>query len=270
MNNPAATVPPIAAGASIRLLEKNPFQRIRHIPGQPVTYLQNPKVATKSIELSLWRKHDPAGAPENPHAVRDGPFIRHVRDLTDQSRDSLMASRFFSVVRNPYSRFLSAYLNKVMGRPWEKISVRMGFTPDTKPTVHDFLAALRDRDPYEIDHHFRLQHINLLRGFAPLDMLGYFEALDDVRAFLNEQGFTLESNLKNSTGASSRVNELLDAQAVNAIQAIYEMDFQSFCYSPDPAQTSPLTFAKVDAGKERGRFDAYLKRKASHPGLKRI
>jgi hypothetical protein len=266
MNNPAATVRP---EISPRLLEKNPFQRIRHIPGQPVTYLQNPKVATKSIELSLWRKHDPVGAPENPHAVRDGPFIRHMRDLTDQGRDSLMASRFFSVVRNPYSRFLSAYLNKVMGRPWERISVRMGFTPDSKPAIHDFLAALRDSDPYEIDHHFRPQHLNLLRGFVPLDVLGYFEALDDVRAFLNEHGFTLESNLKNSTGASSRVNELLDARAVSAIQTIYETDFKNFCYSPDPAQTSPVTFAKVDAGEERKRFDAYLTRKARRQGLDR-
>jgi hypothetical protein len=262
MNNSAATVRPETTGFSSRLLEKNPFQRIRHIPGQPVTYLQNPKVATKSIELSLWRKHDPAGAPENPHAVRDGPFIRHVRDLTDQSRESLMASRFFSVVRNPYSRFLSAYLNKVMGRPWEKISIRMGFTPDSKPTVHDFLAALRDSDPYDVDHHFRPQHINLLRGFVPLDMLGYFEALDDVRTFLNEHGFDLESNLKNSTGASSRVNELLDAPAVSVIQLIYEKDFQGFCYSPDPAQTSPLSYTTVGAGEQRGRFDAYLKRKA--------
>jgi hypothetical protein len=262
MNNPAGTVAPVTTGFSPRLLGKNPFQRIRHIPGQPVTYLQNPKVATKSIELSLWRKHDPAGAPENPHAVRDGPFIRRVRDLTNQSRDSLMASRFFSVVRNPYSRFLSAYLNKVAGRPWKKISVRMGFTPDSKPTIHDFLAALRDSDPYDVDHHFRPQHINLLRGFVPLDMLGYFEALDDVRTFLNEHGFALESNLKNSTGASSRVTELLDAQAVGEIQTIYEMDFQSYCYSPDPAQISPLTFAKVDARQERERFDAFLKSKA--------
>jgi len=259
MNNPAGTVAPVTTGFSPRLLGKNPFQRIRHIPGQPVTYLQNPKVATKSIELSLWRKHDPAGAPENPHAVRDGPFIRRVRDLTNQSRDSLMASRFFSVVRNPYSRFLSAYLNKVAGRPWKKISVRMGFTPDSKPTIHDFLAALRDSDPYDVDHHFRPQHINLLRGFVPLDMLGYFEALDDVRTFLNENGFTLESNLKNSTGASSRVNELLDARAVSAIQAIYETDFQSFCYSPDPTTLSPVSRIELPDLPDRELLEKYLR-----------
>src|SRR5690242_6054602 len=75
------------------VVQKNPFQRIKHIPGQALTYLQNPKVASKSIERSLWLAYDRDGAPINPYAVRDRPFLRRPDELLQAGVDSLKASK---------------------------------------------------------------------------------------------------------------------------------------------------------------------------------
>ena len=98
--------------AASRFKRGNPLSCIRHIPGQPLSYLQNHKAASNSIELALWRAHDPEGVPLNPH-VPEMPFIRNIRRARETDIQSLLASEFFSVVRNPYSRLLAAYLDKV-------------------------------------------------------------------------------------------------------------------------------------------------------------
>jgi hypothetical protein len=244
-----------------RFPEQNPFKRIRHIPGQPVSYLQNPKVGSKSIELSLWRKHDDANAPGNPHERGPKPFLRFIKDLDKPQLRDLSLSQFFSVVRNPYSRFLSAYLSKVMMRPWKKLSTKFGFDPESPPTINELLASIRDRDPYAVDHHFRPQHINLLRGFAPLDFLGYFEKFDDVKRFLEAHGFNLESNTKNSTNATEKVSQLLNSNAIQAIQSYYALDFEKFGYSPDPQIAEPANSVHFDSRADRARMRAYFQRR---------
>jgi hypothetical protein len=225
---------------SPRLLEKNLFRQLRHIPGQPISYLRNPKVATKTIELSLWRAHDPTTAPGNPHKSPDGPFIRVPQMLSEEVRASLLGSKFFSVVRNPYSRFVSAYLNKVKRHfAWQKTSKRFGMPPKPRPTIDKFVDVVKEADPFDMDPHFRPQHINLMRGFIPLDFVGYLEDMDTVAAFFARHGFTIESNKMNSTSSSERVTDLLTLKAVETIQEVFATDFEIFGYSTDPKQLHP-------------------------------
>lgn len=216
-------------------VEKNPFFQLRHIPGQPVSYLQNPKVATKSIEFSLWHAHDPEHAPSNPHAVKQSPFIRGPRELSESTVASLMASRFFSVVRNPYARFISGYLNKVkLPLPWQKTSKRFGLPPERQLSIEQFADVVKAADPYDMDPHFAPQHINLMHGFIPLDFVGYLEDMHAVSVFFESHGFKLRSNRMNSTSSADLMADVLTPHIIKTTQEVFAKDFELFGYSEDP------------------------------------
>ena len=220
---------------------RNPLSGIRHIPGQPLSYLLNHKAASNSIELALWRAHDPEGVPRNPH-VPERPFIKNVRRAKETDIQSLLASKFFSVVRNPYSRLLAAYLDKVgVGkRAWIQISGTLGLSPDLHPSLREFLAALQSSDPHEVDKHFRPQHMVLLHGLAPLDFLAHMERMDRLLVFLREHGFDLPRYDRHATNAAARVRELIGPHEAEIIARYYESDFQIYGYSENPAELSPL------------------------------
>lgn len=224
-----------------QLLRQNPFQRIRHIPGQTLTYLQNPKVACTSIELALWRQHSGDAAPANPHFEKVRPYIKNIRVATPDALESLLKAEFFSVVRNPFARVLSAYLDKVgvNKRPWARISKSLGLSADKTPTISELLVALQSCDPYVIDHHFRPQHVNLLHGLSPLDFIGHIEKMDVVAAYLNKHGFGLQRDAKHATNAASRLRLLADKD-VELIRRFYGRDFDIYGYSDDPDQQAPV------------------------------
>ena len=122
-------------------------------------------------------------------------------------------------MRNPYARVVSAYLDKVK-KPgsWRRRCHKFGFQTELQPTLLEFLPALKSRDPYRVDHHFRWQHVNLLHGFSPLDFLGYLENMEPVNQFLLALGFCMTTSSRHATNAASRVGELLGAKEADAIR----------------------------------------------------
>ncbi len=213
------------------------FKRLVHFPGQQVSYIQNPKVASTSFVLMLWRRHDPANSPINPHGRPHDqrPFPRTIRDFDVSLVPELLASQFFSAVRNPYHRFLSAYLNKVRHPTrWGKIARRVGFSnAEEQPSFEHFIDVVTTLDPFEIDHHFRPQHINLLNGFLPVDRLGSLENLADLSHFLQLNGFALGRDDENRTNAGSRIDEFITPRLAVRLARYYEADFLIYGYSDD-------------------------------------
>lgn len=227
---------------------RNPFRAIRHIPGQPLSYLKNPKVACTSIELSLWQAVDPSANPNRPHRHQDSPFLRNTADLTEERAISVLASTFFSVVRNPYVRVLSAYLDKVQPRwkLWPRVSAELGLAADRQPSLLVFLAALHGQAPEDRDHHFRPQHLNLMHGTAPVDFLGHMEKMDAVTTYLRKHGVTLARFDIHSTGASSQL-AMIDRHCEGLIRDMYAEDFAIYGYSEDMTDIAPVRPAAVSA-----------------------
>jgi hypothetical protein len=226
------------------------FRRLRHFPKQPLTYLHNPKVACTSIEAMLWRAYDPEGAPENPHKPgQEKPYPRSLGEVEADYVEDILASEFFSVVRNPYARFLSAYSDKVArASSWENMRRKFGYRADApSPGLSEFLHILQERDPFAVDQHFRPQHINLLHGFAPLDFLGYLEDMEAVHAYLREKGLTLTREAQQrATNASDKVREMISPKDAELILRYYANDFTIYGYSEDPGVINPHTRAPVD------------------------
>lgn len=234
-----------------RHISKNIFRRVYHFPGQPVTYIQNPKVACTSLILMLWRSYDPAGAPAMPHGPDvKRPFARTLREFERSKIPELMNSQFFSVVRNPYHRFLSAYLDKVGNREnsnaWNRIKKSLGFGEFAPPPPLEYLLdTMLDLDPFEIDHHFRPQYINLMHGFLPLDYLGNLEDLTGLNSFLAQQGLVLTKEDSHATNSANKVKDRLSASAATKLVKFYERDFEFYGYGENIDQRPQIIVPKV-------------------------
>ena len=213
--------------------------RFRHIPGQSVAYLLNPKVACSSILASMWLAHDAemgrATFENNPHADAS-PFLRQ----PDQIDRALQCITTFSVVRNPFMRFVSAYLDKI-ARPtdlsvWKNIERTLGFKPDNPPSPFLFLSALADSDPLTADWHFCPQWVNVCADTIRLDFTGRLENMLVVEVFMLEHLIKFQDfrpHHSHATNAAKHMPGLIGPAEAQLIRRFYERDFELYGYEPD-------------------------------------
>jgi len=214
--------------------------RVRYVPGLKAVYMINPKVASSSVLASMWKTYDAMTGQTtfagNPHILETSPFICPTYDHCGE----LAALPFFSIVRNPFARFVSAYIDKIVRRgdtaEWKALCFSLGLSPDASPCVSLFLERMLAGDPERLDWHFCPQHVNLLATVIPLDFTGHLEAMGEAESFLAAHGIALESYLPHpthATNADQHVKELIGVREADLIRRYYEVDFVLYGYSDD-------------------------------------
>lgn len=170
--------------------------------------------------------------------------------------------RKFAFVRDPLSRSLSAYLNKVASRlplgpetPDEEYFRRVTrrieafrtarLDPQAHPAVDFgvFLLWLRDSGDYaRLDEHWQSQTRLLRAPHIRFDILGRFERLaEDAPRVLAEMGcdipFPSQQDVKFSpTEATRKLAQYVGPREAALVAGIYREDFENFGYPvPDPA-----------------------------------
>jgi histidine ammonia-lyase len=154
----------------------------------------------------------------------------------------LRAMTSFSVVRNPFMRTLSAYLNKIgkrnssVGRSFlERFGLRSGIT-QAELSFSDFLR-LAECEPDELlNNHIRPQYLNLLHPFSKPAYIGRLENMAEVEEYLAARGVeTVEQK-----GRSMNTSELIDVHYTDEAEAIvarkFAADFRLFGYSTKLAE----------------------------------
>ena len=165
--------------------------------------------------------------------------------------------RKYAMVREPYSRVLSAYLNKVESRlPLAPVTDaedhfhkvvrdidafrRDALDTNTHPEVsfEVFLLWLRDSGSWFVnDEHWVTQTILLRQPEVSFDYIGRFEnmAADSdhlLKAMGCDQGFPSQKDLNFApTGALSKVDRYYNTSCYALVGKIYETDFSSFSYT---------------------------------------
>jgi hypothetical protein len=233
-------------------------QKLYVLAEQRLVYLSNAKSGCSTMKNSLWKSVSPnTFDPEKPaHSRHGSPFVETLRMIA-QDLNGLSNSTFFTVVRNPYSRLLSAYLDKVRRNPrdpyvWPRISNRFDFPPSSRPLLRDLLVRFAEEDPALLDPHFAPQYVNTLYDYVECDYVGHLEQMDQVADFLTERGMTISNYRKHSTSADESVTELLGEPEIDLIRKIYAKDFELFGYSEDPTRLEPTRPARRAAvGKTR-------------------
>lgn len=134
----------------------------------------------------------------------------------------------FAVVRNPFTRTLSSYLEKVERRAANK---------GKQTSFKHFLHEVRDRLLYT-NAHWAPQHALLLIPLENFDMIGKVESLNSdlitIRSRISPgTEYPVTSVMHNATGASGKLQQYYDDELIKLVREIYREDFEAFDYSLD-------------------------------------
>ena len=209
-------------------------------------YVETPKVACTTVKRVLqaaekgileapkkYNVHDRTASPLLAPQDDIGSFLNALRS-TEYRR--------FCFVRNPYTRILSCYLEKMVQNPLERkrLAPMLGLDPSTPPSFINFLTAISEQRDEERDIHWAPQTYLLRPNRIQYSFVGRFELFREqlrlvCRVLSISQYATDLPDTDHATSAQDSAKELLRPLESELIRKIYERDFTNYAYgwSPD-------------------------------------
>ncbi|MAQ85939.1 MAG: hypothetical protein CMH12_22555 [Maritimibacter sp.] len=209
--------------------------RVAIDPARRFLYNRLPKNANSTVTSVL---RNAVGGSASQKAAKHA-FTRPSR-LSRAQVDALDSYFKFVIVRDPYTRTLSAYLDKIVNRrrqakrPLRLVGKRYG--TDT-PSFEQFCEYLAWTGLYD-DNHWAPQVDGLVLPFAQFDHVGRFEQLGTELNFVSERLFGVAYDDPRQYGpASTRAAELVDRhytpKARSIVAKLYRKDFETFGYDTE-------------------------------------
>lgn len=232
-------------------------------------YLQIPKAACSTVKFNILQNYG-SNLPEN---ISQGALhADHLHWLTYESAElksifktnKTLSLPIFTVVRNPFTRALSGYREKIeLRKDVDKYITDLGLSTSKKICFDEFLDALLSRPQISIDSHFQAQSTIISNELIANVSIGHMENLD---VFLSQIasaifGRPMESKLAtratHTTGSSEL--EIIEKyyssrETIEKVIQLYKDDFDNFNYSQHienvaepPRTTKAMTaFSPID------------------------
>ena len=189
-------------------------------------YIEVAKAACTTIKVNLQRveySDTPYDRPERPSLVHDrwqSPFVMPSQLQRDDVLRMLSDDDWprFVFVRNPYTRVLSAYLDKIVRGRSQKAAVLKALGRDSEDlyaplTFLEFLQALPKLNATHRDIHFRAQKSCAFAGKVKFHFVGSFEAIENDLRFVLEKIHPdkrkIQKDIRDETGHSTNSLEVL-------------------------------------------------------------
>ena len=215
--------------------------------GPDVAYLQIPKAACSSIKAYLIDK---------AHLSLRSDLNRQVALHDDESFSTTYKSAsnykwlkdkevaLFTVVRNPFTRVLSAYIEKIEKQKDVRKDYRseLGLNKSGHVSFCEFLVALSQQHPHTVDLHFMPQSIIVDQVYNQKLYVGFMEAIEDAFTEIDsffESHVISKSRIENyheaphSVGASEYeiISKYYGDREIALVKEFYATDFIFFGYS---------------------------------------
>ena len=217
-------------------------------------YVENAKAACTTLKsiLGEWEfagcklgSEIPQTFQSNVHVnVLGTPFVKPFQLGEAAFNEIIESENFFrfAFVRNPYTRLLSAYLDKIVGRRPEAGQIvaeaeSLGFEAiDGLLSFVDFLKcveALAAKGAF-LDKHWRPQHHQLYPEAIRYNRIGKVEKLrDDLGGVATELGMTANETSRkfgHETRATDQMQQYYSDEARALVARVYKADFEAFGY----------------------------------------
>ena len=216
--------------------------------GRRFIYVKNDKVGSSFIIRSL------TGSEKRAEQIRyRTPFLDPRRnplltpaELTRKQWNEALAGYFiFTFCRNPFTRILSCYLDRIVGRDesYFVLKKRVGAGGDFAPDFPAFLEMLGEPGVLDLDTHWKPQHRNIAVDYFPYRFIGHFE--DFATEFPALLAWLYRGNeklgeVRPGTSATSQLAAYYDDQATRLVRDLYRRDFELFGYDETrPHDTRP-------------------------------
>ena len=210
-------------------------------------YVETPKVACTTIkrvlqaaELGPERQGE---MPRDVHARDTSPLLAPGHDPEGFLSGLTDTTTFrFAFVRNPYSRALACWLDKMVTNTFERqrLAPSLGLSPERPPSFLDFLTAIAHQPEPRRDPHWATQTHLLNPHVIRYSFIGRFEQFRSefsrVCRHLDIEGYAQGlPTTWHATGASTKVADHVGDEEATLIRKIYEADFRNFAYGWGPS-----------------------------------
>jgi hypothetical protein len=219
-------------------------------------YVEVPKAGCGTMKATLGGMEAARMNPGMVQRVQDSPhnrlnatpFVKAFQLPPDLLEDVLAGPGFrrFTVVREPASRLLSGYIEKVgqglkQSQPIvEALEERTG--QPVRPedvSLEQFLDVIGGQESRDQDPHWRRQADHLGLGIVPYDAVIHLEELDASWPRIGEltgiPDLQEQFYCRNSTGARSRMAEYYSPSLLARVEEIYARDYDELGY-PRPVE----------------------------------
>lgn len=184
--------------------------------------------------------------PSSQHDRQASPLVAPLDlDLEMDELYNASGSWFrFTFVRNPFTRALSGYLEKI-AREHEMRDQRLrqlGFEAGSWPSFREFLERLADTPPARLDIHWAPATHLLATKNVNYDFIGRFESLrSDLALLIDRLGLETPPDItsrttQHTTNARDRLEDYYgdDPVCADLVRRIYSRDFAALGYGLDP------------------------------------
>ena len=203
----------------------------------PFNFIYCPKNACTSMKFSLactYTQINRERAKIDPHRTAK----HHLHENIDFNKE------FIIITRNPYSRFISAYRNKISPGKTSKAFIRIckqyGFNMNSDISMEQLLDALLQTETNLIDGHFRPQSkIFCSLSIKPAKIFS-LEYLDKYKSYAQQKGVKSEDYLLQSDTKNAPLPQELEEHIISKIYKLYQADFFLYGYSSNPSTTTPI------------------------------
>lgn len=213
-------------------------------------YVETPKVACSSIKLILQRiELEDTNLERDMETIHNREFSPLLKPTQIGDFSKLINSKDFykfCFVRNPYTRLLSAYLDKIAPNKENTFRKHYVFTQlgldfrskENKVSFKDFVKCISSHPIELMDPHWRPQYYQTLQDFINYDFIGRFESISKdidsmVRKIAGRRGrkYITQSRV-HKTNANSLVENYYTKEIRDMVYTKYKKDFDYFGYSP--------------------------------------
>ena len=205
-------------------------------------YFEVPKAACSTIKLRLIQNE--LGRPihygdmEQVHMRQISPLINPFQTLNFSAFAGMPDIFKFAFVRHPVSRLLSAYRDKVSRPSSESQKIYSDLHKQEKQgvvTFEEFIDYIVQRQPHELNSHWRPQACLLNWPGNKLDFVGKFESFEEdfkkvTRKCKLAKRFVNDSIKQHRTGAGIGIGKDVNRSCLEKIMRYYRTDFEAFNY----------------------------------------
>ena len=211
-------------------------------------YIKNDKVGSSFIVRSLNASEKKTGgvAYRTPFLDRHRHPLKTPAEMTRAEWNEALASYFiFTFCRNPFSRALSCYLDRIVGRDesFHVLRKRIGFAEDHMPSFAEFLEMLGEDGVLDLDTHWKPQHRNIAADYYDYSFIGHFEHFREEFARILTMLYGRHAHLgaiRKGTSASRQMSDYYDDRTAALVADLYARDFALFGYDAgDPLDIQP-------------------------------
>jgi hypothetical protein len=206
------------------------------------------KAANSTVKHHLFEL-EYAGTRYKTKSVHDrqsAPLLSPFQLPEDLLEEVLTSQKYFrfSVVRNPYSRLLSCYLDRITlgnGAAYRQLIRALGKEEGYTVSFSEFIRTACAQTPFAQNNHWRLQVAEICADVIPFDFIGKQETFaDDMSKIWSRIAphrpmpkFNHSNKSPSVTGARSRLKDFYTEELAELVRIAYQSDFERFGYSQE-------------------------------------